>query len=137
MQIATPLCANPRGHGACRFEERLALLVDREAIGRENKRLGSRLKFAGPRQAAIVEDTDMKVARGLDKTLFAKLVAGDCITRHQNLAIIGKTGLGKVGSPAPSVTRPAATIAPCSIIASQGCSMPWRWLAAMAGMHGC
>jgi DNA replication protein DnaC len=77
------------------FEERLALLVDREAIERENKRLGSRLKFAGLRQTAIVEDTDMKVSRGLDKTLFAKLVAGDWITRHQNLAIIGKTGLGK------------------------------------------
>ena len=77
------------------FEERLALLVDREAIERENKRLGSRLKFAGLRQTAIVEDTDMKVSRGLDKTLFAKLVAGDWIARHQNLAIIGKTGLGK------------------------------------------
>ena len=77
------------------FEERLALLVDREAIERENKRLGSRLKFAGLRQTAIVEDTDMKVSRGLDKTLFAKLVAGEWIARHQNLAIIGKTGLGK------------------------------------------
>jgi DNA replication protein DnaC len=80
---------------ALAFEERLALLVDREAIERENKRLGSRLKSAGLRQTAIVEDTDMKVARGLDKTLFAKLIAGDWITRHQNLAIIGKTGLGK------------------------------------------
>ena len=80
---------------ALSFEERLGLLVDREAIERENKRLGSRLKFAGLRQTAIVEDTDMKVARGLDKTLFAKLIAGDWITRHQNLAIIGKTGLGK------------------------------------------
>jgi DNA replication protein DnaC len=77
------------------FEERLALLVDREAIERENKRLGSRLKFAGLRQMATIEDADMKVARGLDKALFAKLAAGDWITRHQNLAIIGKTGLGK------------------------------------------
>jgi DNA replication protein DnaC len=80
---------------ALSFEDRLALLVDREAIERENKRLSSRLKFAGLRQTAIVEDTDMKVARGLDKTLYAKLVAGEWIARHQNLAIIGKTGLGK------------------------------------------
>jgi DNA replication protein DnaC len=80
---------------ALAFEERLALLVDREAIERENKRLGSRLKFAGLRQTATIEDTDMKVARGLDKALFAKLAAGDWIARHQNLAIIGKTGLGK------------------------------------------
>ena len=32
---------------ALAFEERLALLVDREAIERQNKRLVSRLKFAG------------------------------------------------------------------------------------------
>ena len=30
-----------------------------------------------------------------DKALFAKLAAGDWMTRHQNLAIIGTTGLGK------------------------------------------
>ena len=80
---------------ALAFEERLALLVDREAIERENKRLVSRLKFAGLRQNAVVEDIDMKAARGLDKALFAKLVVGDWIDQHQNLIIIGKTGLGK------------------------------------------
>ena len=80
---------------ALSFEERLALLVDREAIERENKRLSNRLKFAGLRQTATIEDADMKVARGLDKALFAKLAAGDWIARHQNLAIIGQTGLGK------------------------------------------
>ena len=51
---------------ALSFEERLGLLVDREAIERENKRLGSRLKFAGLRQTAVVEDADMKVARRRD-----------------------------------------------------------------------
>ena len=72
-----------------------ALLVDREAIERENKRLVSRLKFASLRQNAIVEDIDMKAPRGLDKPLFAKLIAGDWIAQHQNLIIIGKTGVGK------------------------------------------
>jgi len=80
---------------ALAFEERLALLVDREAIERENKRLVSRLKFAGLRQNAVIEDIDMKTPRGLDKTLFAKLVAGDWISQHQNLIIIGPTGVGK------------------------------------------
>ena len=69
---------------ALSFEERLGLLVDREAIERENKRLGSRLKFAGLRQTAVVEDADMKVARGLDKALFAKLATGDWIARFRN-----------------------------------------------------
>ena len=80
---------------ALSFEERLGLLVDREAIERENKRLVSRLKFAGLRQNAVVEDIDMKAARGLDKPLLAKLIAGDWISQHQNLIIVGKTGLGK------------------------------------------
>lgn len=80
---------------ALSFEERLALLVDRESIERENKRLTSRLKFAGLRQNAVVEDVDMKAARGLDKALFAKLVVGDWIDQHLNLIIVGKTGLGK------------------------------------------
>jgi DNA replication protein DnaC len=80
---------------ALSFEERLGLLVDREAIDRENKRLVSRLKFAGLRQNAVVEDIDMKAARGLDKALFAKLVVGEWIALKQNLIVIGKTGLGK------------------------------------------
>ncbi len=42
---------------ALAFEERLALMVDREAIERENRRLASRLKFASLRQSAVVEDT--------------------------------------------------------------------------------
>ena len=57
---------------ALSFEERLALMVDREAIERENKRLVSRLKFASLRQSAVVEDVDMKAPRGLDKALFAE-----------------------------------------------------------------
>jgi DNA replication protein DnaC len=80
---------------ALSFDERLGLLVDREAIERENKRLVSRLKFAGLRQNAVVEDVDMKAARGLDKALFARLAAGDWIDQHQNLIVIGPTGVGK------------------------------------------
>jgi DNA replication protein DnaC len=80
---------------ALSFEERLALLVDREAIERENKRLVSRLKFAGLRQNAAIEDLDTKAVRGLDKALFAKLAEGSWIDRRENLIIVGKTGLGK------------------------------------------
>jgi DNA replication protein DnaC len=77
------------------FEERLALMVDRETIERENKRLVTRLKFARLRQSAVVEDINMKAPRSLDKALFQKLVAGDWIERHQNLLIIGQAGVGK------------------------------------------
>lgn len=77
------------------FEERFALLVDREATERENKRLVNRLRFAKLRQNAVVEDIDTKAPRGLDKALFQKLAAGEWIERHQNLLIIGPTGVGK------------------------------------------
>ena len=80
---------------ALAFEERIAMMIDRETIDRENKRLTTRLKFACLRQSAVVEDIDMKAPRGLDKALFQKLAAGDWIDRHQNLIVIGPTGVGK------------------------------------------
>src|ERR1700758_821795 len=77
------------------FEERLGLLVDREAVERESRRLITRLKFANLRQNATIEDLNTKAARGLDKALFAKLATGDWIARRQDLLITGKTGTGK------------------------------------------
>ena len=74
---------------ALAFEDRIAMMIDREAIERENKRLTTRLKFACLRQSAVVEDLDVKAPRGLDKALFQKLAAGDWIVRKQNLIVIG------------------------------------------------
>lgn len=80
---------------ALEFEERLALMVDREATERESRRLVTRLQFAGLRQNAVIEDVDLRTPRGLDKALFHKLAAGEWIARHHNLLIIGPTGVGK------------------------------------------
>jgi len=80
---------------ALSFEERLGLMVDREAAERDTKRLATRLKFAALRQAAVVEDIDWQTARGLDRALFQKLAAGDWIGRRQNLLVVGPTGVGK------------------------------------------
>src|SRR3954449_3016951 len=80
---------------ALSFEERLAMLLDRETTERENKRLAARLRFAALRQEAIVEDVDLRAPRGLDRALFQKLAAGDWIDRKQNLLIIGPAGVGK------------------------------------------
>jgi hypothetical protein len=55
-------------------EDWLGLLIDREATARDNKRLGRRLSQARLRQAAVVEDTDFRTPRGLDRALFHKLV---------------------------------------------------------------
>src|SRR3712207_6250831 len=80
---------------ALSFEERLALLLDRETVERENKRLVARLRFAALRQEAVVEDGDLRAPRGLDRALFQKLAAGDWIERRQNPLVIGPTRLGK------------------------------------------
>ena len=80
---------------ALTFEQRLGLMIDREATERENKRLIVRLKFASLRQTAIVEDVDLRTPRGIDRAFFAKLVDGDWIGRKQNLLITGPTGVGK------------------------------------------
>src|SRR5260221_9936268 len=73
------------------FEERLGLLVDREAVERQSKRLLTRLKFASLRQNATVEDLHTKAARRLDKALFANLATGDSTGRPQGLPITRKT----------------------------------------------
>src|ERR1700688_3989937 len=77
------------------FEERVGLLVDREAVERESRRLVTRLKFANLRQTATIEDLNTKAARRLDKALFAKLATGDWIGRRHDLLITGETGTGK------------------------------------------
>ena len=46
------------------FEERLGLMIDREATERDNKRLVTRLKFASLRQSAVIEDIDLRAVRG-------------------------------------------------------------------------
>src|SRR6266853_4579098 len=77
------------------FEERIGLLVDREAAERDTKRLTTRLKFAALRQSACVEDVDLRTPRGIDRAVFARLAGGDWIGRNENLLITGATGLGK------------------------------------------
>jgi DNA replication protein DnaC len=77
------------------FEDRIGLLVDREAAERDTRRLTTRLKLAALRQNACVEDVDLRTPRGIDRAVFAKLVSGDWINRHENLLLTGATGLGK------------------------------------------
>jgi DNA replication protein DnaC len=81
--------------GALSFEERVAIMTDREAAERDTKRMTARLKFAALRQDACVEDIDLRTPRGIDRTLLARLVAGDWIDRRQNCLITGPTGVGK------------------------------------------
>ena len=76
-------------------EDWLGLLVDREATSRDNKRLARRLRDAKLRQAAVVEDTDFRTPRGLDRALFLKLAGCGWIREHAHVVIGGPTGVGK------------------------------------------
>jgi len=73
----------------------LGLLLDREVAARDNKRLRRRLSHARLRQKAVVEDTDFRTPRGLDRALFHKLANCDWIRHSQHLVIGGPTGTGK------------------------------------------
>jgi DNA replication protein DnaC len=70
-------------------------LLEGEASWRQDKRLAGRLRVAKLRQQACVEDVDYRSPRGLDRALFQKLVEGEWINAHDNLALIGPTGVGK------------------------------------------
>ena len=77
------------------FEERLGLLVDREATERENRKLATRLKKAKLRQSASIEDLDFRKNRGMDKALILSLAACAWIAKGINILICGPTGVGK------------------------------------------
>ncbi len=77
------------------FEERLSLLVDREVVDRENRRLSSRLKKAKLRQQACMEDIDYQHPRKLDRSLMKTLFSGRWIRDRLNVLITGPTGVGK------------------------------------------
>lgn len=77
------------------FEERLALLVDRERTHRDNRRLRRLLRSASFKQQACVEEIDYQAKRGLDRSQVVSLINCDWIRARQNLHITGPTGTGK------------------------------------------
>src|SRR5438046_2537830 len=77
------------------FEDRLGLLVDREATWRENRRLATRLKAAKLRHNATIEDLDFRAPRGLDRAVVLSLAQAGWVAAHHNLLITGPTGAGK------------------------------------------
>jgi len=81
---------------ALAFEERLAMLVEREIAHRDTRRVdrllkAARLKFG----SACAEDVDYRAGRGLDKRQIAALASCEWIRQHHNCLISGATGTGK------------------------------------------
>lgn len=89
QQLAQPL------HQDLAFEERFGLLVDREAIVRDNRRVTRLLHLAKLKYPAAVEDINYRHPRGLQRAQIATLVTGEFIRQRQHLIITGSTGCGK------------------------------------------
>ena len=78
------------------FEERLAMLVDREVHLREDRKRArllqrARLKYA---QAAI-EDLDARPGRGIDRAALIALATSGWVQRGDTVLLTGPTGVGK------------------------------------------
>ena len=63
------------------FDDRLAMLVDREMSNRDTRRIQRVLKGAGFPESAVLEDLDDRAGRGLDKSLLATLAGCQWILR--------------------------------------------------------
>ena len=82
--------------GELAFDDRLAMLVQREIDWRDSKRLIRLLKAARVKLAsACLEDIDWRASRGLDRGLVTALAGGDWLRHGHNVLITGATGVGK------------------------------------------
>jgi DNA replication protein DnaC len=78
------------------FEERLALLVERQWLWKENRALSARLRRAQLKiPSACLEDIDYASHRGLKRAQIDQLRAGQWVEQHRNCIITGPTGVGK------------------------------------------
>lgn len=82
--------------GELAFDDRLAMLVQREIDWRDAKRLTRLLKAAKLKlTSACLEDIDWRASRGLDRNLVTTLAGGDWLRHGHNVLITGATGVGK------------------------------------------
>ena len=77
------------------FDERFALLIERECLVRDNRKLTNRLRQAKLKEQACIEDIDYSGERQLSRTVITRLAQCNFIARKENLLITGPTGTGK------------------------------------------
>jgi DNA replication protein DnaC len=96
MVAALTDTATQRAAEVLPFDQRLALLVQRELDWRDGRRVARLLKAARLKvSSACIEDVDWRAGRGLDRHLVTALAGGDWIRHGRNVLITGATGCGK------------------------------------------
>jgi len=84
------------GMAAMSFEERVALLVDREVHASNDRKLLRLLKNARLKYGqAVIEDIDSRAGRGIDRSEVMSLALGDWVNAGHSVLITGPTGAGK------------------------------------------
>jgi len=76
------------------FDDRLGLLLDREILIKQQRRIDNLIKRAKLRHQASIEQLSFKDKR-LDKAKIMGLAKCDFIKQHHNILITGATGCGK------------------------------------------
>ena len=116
------------------FEERFALLVDRQWNWRQNRVLERRLREGRLQGPACMEDIDFRAARGLDKQVVRSLINdSDWVRRHQHIFLVGP-GSGKRFWPRLSVRKHAVTDLPPTLPLPHSCFGNWNWRGPTAAM---
>lgn len=77
------------------FTDGLQLLLHAEEDERGNRRFSRLRKTAAFRYQASIEELKYNAARGLDKSLMARLVTADYIRKGESVLVTGATGSGK------------------------------------------
>jgi DNA replication protein DnaC len=77
------------------FEERIGLLVDREWVERDGRRVGRKIRQAHVDLDATLEDLWCDADRGVDLALAEELGHCGFLLAKQNILITGSTGTGK------------------------------------------
>lgn len=77
------------------FEDRLSELLEFERVARDERSLHERLRKAGLREGARLEELDSMGVRGIDRTTLEFLGRGTWVKDKRNLAVTGACGTGK------------------------------------------
>ena len=77
------------------FDDRLAMMLEREVDHRDQKSYLGHLRQAQLRIRADIQDVDCRAGRGIARTELVQLAAGNWIRQGINLILEGPTGSGK------------------------------------------